>query len=454
MQWPLQFAARCVRKRVGWPLLAALTLTAALGLPSSAAGAPRVPPQGLYDTCAPADSPDGCLFRLRVIAFAGFKVVQPMNAFRGADRPDILGFADAAHAHGLKVIWTLNSGPDRANLLGLMPEVAAECGCETEDEMLAYVIGLVKGHPATWGYYLSDEPSPDQRDQVAAYAEQVKALDPNHPGLIMGCGLCWGGEKSVEFLADIDATLGTDAYPVHAQAPDQPAVFHRVAEDAAGLQRVADRRGRRTVMALQAWRWGDSHYDSESTGIGADSRFPTQREIKMQRNAAITNARLDLILWFTLNQVIGWEPGQRPWYWADPPNPRERWATLVRGAFAPLHSEGVAMPRDQVEQPREGAEAHRANRRPLARFVLRVRRKQRRSRTLRVVVNASRSRDRDGRIVRYRWYALGKEPRQLACRKRRCAVRLRRTRRQRIRLVVTDDSGARASRVRSLKRRD
>jgi hypothetical protein len=336
--------------------------------------------------------------------------------------------------------------------------------------MLAYVIGLVKNHPATWGYYIADEPSPDHRDQVAAYAEQVGALDPNHPRLIMGCGLCWGGEKSVDFLADIDATLGTDAYPVHAQAPDQPIVYQRVADDAAGLQRVADRNGQRTVMALQAWRWGDSYWDSQSTGIGADSRFPTQREIEMQRNAAITNARLDLILWFTLNQVIGWEPGQRPWWWADPADSAERWANLVGGAFAPLPSEEAEPTRDDVGSddaqqkgpeglrdgaapPRDDAERRRVNQRPLARFAFRVRRPHRKSRAMRIIVNANRSRDRDGRIVRYRWYTLGNQTPRLVCRKRRCSMRLPRTRRQRIRLVVTDDAGARASRMRSVPRR-
>jgi hypothetical protein len=401
-------------------VVAALLCTAAVvSMPVGAQAAPTLPTQGVYDMCTPARSPDHCESRLRRIGDAGFRVVQNMRALDGADLPDILAFANAAHAHGIKVIWSLNSASHRASLRDLMPGLPARCGCQDEDRMLAYLIGVLRSQPATWGYYIADEPSPADHDEVAAFAAQVKALDPYHERLIMGCGLCWGGEKSVDFLADVDATLGTDAYPVHEQGPDRPVVAKRVADDAAGLQRVADRAGRKTVIALQAWRWGDSHYDSEATGIGPASRFPTRREIEIQRNAAITSGRPELILWFTLNQVIGWEPGQRPWWWAEPTDAGQRWANLVGGAFAPL-------PNDP----------------PTARFTLRTRRGRR---VLRVRLNASRSRDPDGRIVRYRWY--GKRGRPL-CGRRRCSIRIRRSGRHRVRLVVTDSRGAKASRSR------
>jgi len=355
---------------------------------------------------------------LRRISDAGFRVVQNMHAL-GGDLSDVLAFANAAHAHGIKVIWSLNSAAHRTSLRDLMPNLPSRCRCDDEDAMLAYLIGVLRMQPATWGYYIADEPTPADHDSVAAFAARVKALDPYQERLIMGCGLCWGGEKSVDFLSDIDATLGTDAYPVHEQAPDQPAVARRVAYDAAGLQKIADRAGRNAVIALQAWRWGDSHYDSEATGIGQASRFPTRREIEMQRNAAITHGRPELILWFTLNQVIGWEPGQRPWWWAEPADAAQRWANLVGGAFAPL-------PNDP----------------PTARFTLHTRRGRH---ALRVRLNGSRSRDPDGRIVRFRWY--GRRGRQV-CRRARCLLRLRRSGRHRVKLVVADSQGAKAARVR------
>jgi len=401
---------------------AALLCLAAVAAVPAAAQPPELPPQGVYDACTPAHSSDHCASRLRRIGDAGFRVVQNMQALRDADLPDILAFAGAAQANGVKVIWPLNGGSGRASLVDSLPRLAERCDCRDEDEMLAHVIGVLRAQPATWGYYVADEPNPDDHAKVAAFAEQLKALDPYHERLIMGCGLCFGGEKSVDFLADIDATLGTDAYPVHEQARDQPVVAKRVGDDAAGLRRVADRTGRKTVVALQAWRWGDSHYDSEATGIGPASRFPTRREIELQRNAAITRGRPELILWFTLNQVIGWEPGQRPWYWAEPADPDQRWANLVDGAFEPLRNDP-----------------------PVARFKLRVRGR----RAVRALLDARESYAPGGRLLRYRWYRSG---RRSACRRSRCSIWLRPNREDRIRLVVTASDGAQASRVRRVSR--
>jgi hypothetical protein len=408
-------------------LLAALICVVAAISPASAAAAPQLPAQGVYDWCNPSKSPDHCESRLHRLAGAGFEVVQNMSALAGGDLSDIRAFADAAQRNGIRVIWSLNSGAGPGSLLGSLPAVAAACGCTTEQQMLTYMVGVLRSYPSTWGYYIADEPKPEDHDRIAAFAERVKRLDSGHQRLIMGCGLCWGGEKSVSFLADIDAALGTDAYPVHEQGPDDPVVARRVADDAAGLQRVADRTGRKTVMALQAWRWGDSHYDSQATGIGAGSRFPTRREIQMQRDAAISHGRPELILWFVLNQVIGWEPGQRPWWWAQPPDPAQRWANLVGGAFAPVPG--------------------RANRPPVARFTLRRSRVRRK----RILVDGRRSYDPDGRIVRYRWYVRRRGRTRRVCSRPRCALTVRRSGRQRVKLVVTDSSGARSSGTRLLR---
>jgi hypothetical protein len=349
---------------------------------------------------------------LRLLSSAGFKVVQNMGALPTlANLTQMIGYANSAQAHGVKVIWTLRSGQSDAELLA--------------------VVTALRLHPSTWGYYIWDEPAPADHDKVAAFAAKVKNLDPAHPRLVMGCGNCYGGEGSVNFMSDIDATLGTDIYPVWEQAPDQPIVGKKVEAAAAGLRRVADRTGGQAVVALQAFRWGDSHFDSQATGIGQASRFPTRREIEDQRNAAIQGGHPDLILWFTLNQTIGWEPGQRPWYWQEPSDAGTRWAALAGGAFAPLPS----------DEPQ--------NKRPVARFTVRTRAARE---TVSVAANGRQSYDPDGRIVRYRWYTSGR--RKAVCAKRACKLRLRGARRRRaLKLVVTDRHGARASRVRYIAAR-
>jgi hypothetical protein len=414
----LLLSAPLRRARRAAPIALSICALVALAAPAGADAAPqRLPDQGMYDTCNPVASADHCVSRLRYLSGAGFKVVQLMKNLEPTDLPALVVYANAAHALGMKVIWHLSPGIPQDTLITL--------------------VTALRLHPATWGYYVYDEPSAADRDKVATFAARVKALDPNHQRLVMGCGNCYGGEGSVSFLDGIDVTLGSDVYPVWEQAPDQPIVSRRVTAVASGLQKVADRTGRRSVIALQAWRWGDSQYDSAATGIGQASRFPTRQEIEDQRNAAITAAHPDLILWFTLNQVIGWEPGQRPSWWQEPTDPKQRWANLVGGAFAPV-------PQD-------------ANERPVARFTLKARPMRGRGARAasnparRVKLNAGRSYDPDGRIARYRWYVSGR--RGAVCARRRCSLDLRRAAGRKVKLVVTDDHGARSSGVRRISAR-
>ena len=63
-------------------------------------------------------------------------------------------------------------------------------------------------------------------------------------------------------------------------------------------------------------------------------------------------------------------------------------------------------------------------------------------------MDAGLSYDPDGRIVRYRWYAAGKTG--PLCTKRRCAVKVRQGKRRKVKLVVTDNHGARSARTRRI----
>lgn len=397
-------------------LILSLCVVAAVTAPAQAAPATKLPTQGVYDQCDAAVSTDACASRLQRLSQAGFKVVAVMGLTpRIENLTAVQAYATAAQANGMKVMWSVRPGISDAELLA--------------------VIAALRVLPSTWGYYISDEPGPTEGDKLRSFSARVKALDPGHQQLIMGCGICYGGESSVSFLSGMDTALGTDMYPVATQAPDQPVVGRRVRAAAEGLRRVADREGRQTVVALQAWRWGDSHYDSQATGIGPGSRFPTRREIEDQRNAAIEGGNPDIILWFIANQFMGWEPGQHPWWWAKPNDLAQRWSNVVGGAFAPL--------------PSAAKVTNKRNKRPVARFSLRTRTVKR---TLRVALNGKKSYDPDGRITRYRWYASGAK--KAVCAKRRCTIKLRGGRRKvALRLVVSDRDGARGWRTRWVTRR-
>jgi hypothetical protein len=425
--------------------LCALVAACALAFAAPAGAAPpQLPTQGVYEWCNPATSADGCVHRLQLISQAGFRVVANDLVFQDLTEERIRAYAQAAAAAGVRVIWPLHTLPFRDadphanNLLATYPDLAARCGCSDNQGLFAYLIGVLRGLPNTWGYYLVDEPAPSTHSALIDWVARIKALDPDHPRIIMGCGICEGGpDKNVAWFADLDVTLGTDAYPVFGGAPDPSHSYTSVAQNVSALDRIARGAGRPQVIALQSWSWGDSEFDSQAAGVDpASMRYPTREEIEAQRNAAIQNAHPDLILWFTLTQVIGWEPGQRPWYWAEPSDPAHRWSNLIDGAFAPPPSQTASVATASAASP-----ALLSNRAPRARFTLR--RGSRSRPGNRYVADGGTSRDSDGRIVRFAWRLNGK--RLAGCRTRRCVFRVRHRRAQRLTLTVTDNRGARAA---------
>jgi len=403
-------------RRLGARAVLALCALGALAVsgpaPAAAGTPPKLPAQGIYDSCSPALSPDRCAARLQRLGQAGFEVVVNGYVFHRSTLDESLAYADAAAAAGMRVIWPLHTTEALAD-----PAKALD---------LAALVSRLRAVPNTWGYYLYDEPKQRHAAEVAARVERIKALDPDHPRLVMGCGICWGGDPTganISFLAPLDVALGTDAYPVREGDPDAGAAYRGVEQNAGSLARVA-RPGQPRVVTLQAWRWGDSPIDVEMAGLdGPRTRFPTRDEIQAQRDAAVAAARPDLILWYTATQVIGWEDGQRPDHWAQPADADQRWANLLGGAFAPLPNDA-----------------------PVARLALRTRGRAVVGR--RLVADARASRDPDGRIVRYRWRLNG---RRLPCGRARCAFRARRAGVQRLRVDVVDDRRASASTHRKLR---
>jgi YD repeat-containing protein len=439
-------------------LCALISACALTGPPAAAVAsdAPSLPPQGLYEWCNPAQSQDGCASRLQRIGQAGFRVVTNGWMFIDPSEQRIRAYAQAAAAAGVSVLWSFHgsgfqeSNPDGNNLLGRYPSLASRCGCSTNQGLLAYVVGIMRGQPNTWGYYLADEPSPTTHDSLAGWVSRIKALDPVRPRVIVGCGICAGGpDAHVTWMSDLDIALGTDAYPVFGGSPDPGNAYSRVAENVSVLDRAARAAGRQQVVALQSWRWGDSALDSQAANVDpAATRYPTRDEIQAQRDATIENAHPDLILWFTLTQVIGWEPGQGVSNWLNPPDTSQRWANLVGGAFAPapVRAASSASAASAPVAASAASSASRSNQAPRALITLRRGSRNRLGR--RFIADAARSRDPDGRILRYTWRLNGR--RLAGDRSRRRVLRIRRGV-QRLTLTVTDNRGARAATHRSFR---
>jgi YD repeat-containing protein len=433
--------------RAGLSALAAAVLASATAS-TAAADPPPIPTQGMYEWCNPAQSADGCASRLQRIGQAGFRVV--LNGWLFPYNPSeatLRTYAQNAAAAGVHVMWPLggtgfeSADPSGTNLLSTYSRLASNCHCSDNQGLLAYLVGILRSLPNTYGYYLADEPQQAAHDQLAGFVSRIKALDAGHPRVIVGCGICAGGpDANVAWMADLDIMLGSDAYPVIGGAPNPAASYSYVQQNVASLDRAARAYGRQEVVVLQSWRWGDSASDSQSIGVDpASTRYPTRDEIEAQRDAAIENGHPDLILWFTLTQVIGWEPGQSSSNWWNPTDTQQRWANLIGGAFAPppTHPATAAATSAAPATPTAPAVNHT----PVARLA--IRRGSHSRSVARFTADGRSSRDPDGRIVRYVWTLNGR--RLAGDRAGRRAFRVRRGRVQRITLTVIDNRGARAA---------
>lgn len=343
-------------------LIVACLLGTAMLAPASSLAA--LPPQGLYDHCYPTTASHGCVDRLERMAGAGFRVVLNYSLLTGrSTAAGVRSYLDSAAAAGIQVIpslaqprlWTA-PGEERGLLLAY-PLLAATCGCLDNAGFIKYLVALLD-HPATWGYYVADEPQPELHDALKGFVAQIKSADPSRPALLVACGICSGVDPNgtrVAPFADIDAVLGTDSYPITDQPPDADRVFKHVAGSARGVQAVADRAGRESAMVLQAWNWGDSPEDSAAIGLDpARGRFPSEQELRAQRDATLLNSNPRVILWFGYFDIFGWDPAVGASVWTHPANSEERWSALVRAAFAPEPGPSVAISRRPVRLTSRG----------------------------------------------------------------------------------------------------
>jgi hypothetical protein len=327
-----------MRSRLGPACSAAVAaLTFLLLLPAVASAA--LPPQGLYEECAPSNGAQ-CASELHQIGSAGFRLALNYTAWYGS-AADLHAYAAEAQAAGVQLIWPLNYAgwrdPGSADTLPAeYPALASSCGCDNNATFLQYVVGLVRSLPATWGFYIGDELNPSTVPQVAALAAQLRALDPIHPLLYVGQSFPSLANNLQPFASSADV-IGADVYPVGEGVPTT--IVGNVATTLAGVARAASRR---PAMVLQAFSWAE--YPTEINAPNA--RWPTEAEMRTMRDDALL-ANPSMILWYNLSDI------QR----SD--QPAQHWHDLVTAAFAPAATAGVA------PKPKTSAAAARApHRRP------------------------------------------------------------------------------------------
>ena len=303
------------RRRARAGILALLGCMAMLILWSPAPAKAALPPQGVYEQCAPNSTTEDCGARLQTMADAGFEYVLNYTAWYGSAE-QVREYADEAQAAGVKLIWPLNDHAwrDGTNLRSYYRYLGPDCPCSSNAQFKQWALGLVKDHPATWGFYVGDElpPTAQNVSQTKALANEVKSIAPSKPTLYVTIpndnGVLTTQLEPFEQAADY---VGADHYPVgRGNNLDATTGY---ADD---TRRMAARYGRKPVFVLQAFSWSQ-YWPSYP------DRFPTRGEMQTMRDLAIGSGDPQMLLWYAFNDVM------------DSSDPAGNWEDVKAAAFAP-----------------------------------------------------------------------------------------------------------------------
>jgi hypothetical protein len=294
-------------------ILVALVSMATLISWSPAPAQAALPPQGVYEQCAPATQ--DCGARLRTIADAGFQYVLNYTAWYGSAE-QVRNYADEAQAAGIKLIWPLNDHAwrDGTDLRGHYRYLGPDCPCDTNAQFKQWALSLVKDKPSTWGFYVGDELDPTSQNvsQTKALANEVKSIAPNKPTMYVTIpnddGVLTSQLEPFEQTADY---VGADYYPV-----GKGNKIDATADYAADTRQLAAQHGSRPVFVLQAFSW--SQYDPSYA-----DRFPSRGEMQSMRDQAISAGDPQMMLWYAYNDVM------------DSSDPSGNWQDVKAAAFAP-----------------------------------------------------------------------------------------------------------------------
>ena len=280
-----------------------------------------LPPQGLYEGCAPHRNASRCLDRLKMMAAAGFKLVLNYDQLYGTSDQQ-LAYAEQAHSLGMKVIWDMSYPVfwNGTNLLSYYKELAATCNCSDNRGFIRYVVNLVRDLPATWGYYVGDELPRADHAKVKPFSDLVHQLDPSHPRLYVGIGSPNG--SNLDPFVDIAEVIGADYYPIGTPTEE----LSKVGAVARITQFIAGQNKKQSVMVLQAFSAAEypRQYWSCSP-FPACTRYPTEPEMRQMLDLTLQNSRPPFVLWYSYFDILRSD------------NPALRWSNLVAAVSQGKH---------------------------------------------------------------------------------------------------------------------
>jgi hypothetical protein len=265
-------------------------------------------PQAIYQDCnldgesCSGLAGDTATSQIDKIAAANFSVVLNYSVFWGT-KEELLAYAAHANSHHLKIMWTFNdpdfakySGKSGKYLINDYSEISASCSCSTNRGFLEYLVKLVKDLPATYGYSIADEPTPNTASNVQNLYRIIRALDSKHPQMV---NATWDDATNPSLanlrkyldpfgFADI---LGADYYPIGTGAPASD-----TATAASDVYTIATTYGKAAEMALQAFNW--DQYPDAGVCSGSQCTYPTTRQLQTMLRDAATVAKPKIIFWY------------------------------------------------------------------------------------------------------------------------------------------------------------
>ncbi len=271
--------------------------------------------QGVYESVSPRDPSYDA--RLQQIAAGGFQLVMNYSILYG-HASDLLNYASLCHAHGLRLIWALHAPLLWDGSSKWHTEYAAlarDSTATTQKQFVAYIVNLVRKHPATYGYYVADEVSNGYHPQLKAHVDLIHSIDRNHPRIIVlsaSGGQSFGNQNTL--LYDCCEIGGDNFYWNGCATCD----IKQTGFYATNVRDFDHRHGIQPIVVLQSF-WAGA-YNPNIT-----STWPTREEMRYQRDAVLATMTPRFLLWYSFFDIM------------KSPDSASHWSDLVWAANGPAN---------------------------------------------------------------------------------------------------------------------
>jgi hypothetical protein len=235
--------------------------------------------------------------------------------------------------------WGYN--PSGTNMLSSYPSWTSACRCKTNGQLLTFIAHTLNGGGVTYGWYIADDSQlsggqPYTPQQAVAgikqFSSYLASAAPGTKTLVSTWGL--GQLDQLNQAYGAANLTAQEMYPFGLAAGDTQALGW-VSSGAALTQQVATADNGPSAFILQSFSWGECAGDAAAAGVGPGAPYPDANEMLQMRNAVLQNARPSLLLWYNLEETIGWASGEQPSGCVAPTNPSARLQGLSGAVKAP-----------------------------------------------------------------------------------------------------------------------